>query len=790
MFVEIEGKQDSIYVGQPLELTLKIWLRPFRDKDRQIVLSEGDMWNLIANETSWGIFAERMKELAESNQRPGGEEVLREDNSGQSRSYYLYEVDATIYPQRPGKIDGQDVQIVMRYPTALGQSRDPMSSLFGDDAFPFRSRLFDDDMFASPFSRNRLSVTSVRPIVADAVVQAIQVKPIPTAGRPADYRGAVGQYKIVTEASPTRVKAGDPITLHVGVAGNGPMDLVQAPPLADLSSLTKSFKVPDEPLAGFVDGSQKVFSTSIRPRSETVTEIPPIPMSYFDPNEEKFVTVYSDPIKIEVEKSDTLALNAIVGGGGNDSRASGGESNPVSGALAAAFDNYSGDEVLRGEPLAATLSSLSWLGLAFPPLLVAGIAMILAGRRFGGTTVSLRSPIRQLQSSLARAGTAADVGLAITGYLQRRLRKQAMGSDASAAIGALRLAGHRDLAVRFERLLDESDPPAGAIDPKRLDELKRLAVAAAEEFEQRSKIWRRQPVVQSSARRAKTQAAVLFCLGTLIASQGTVGDAAETSVLGLSSPGRFSGQQQKVLLDEANQLYADALGTSENAPADSKQLASRAAEKYQLLVDDGVQNAKLYFNLANAYHKSGQAGRAIANYRRAIRIDPTNKLVLANLAQVETAAGQSSRDEASATSISDRLRAANVMVNRYIHPRTVGMVVMLLWTCFWACIALRLLRVSFPWKTLTTVTLLLLVMTAASYAASVQHLRSDKTAILVEPKVAVRSGDGENFPSTAHWDECEGQSVTVLHRRGDWVQVRGSGQTGWVRSDAIEVIGS
>jgi len=42
------------------------------------------------------------------------------------------------------------------------------------------------------------------------------------------------------------------------------MDLVQAPPLAELSSLTTDFKVPSEPLAGFVKGDRKVFSTSIR----------------------------------------------------------------------------------------------------------------------------------------------------------------------------------------------------------------------------------------------------------------------------------------------------------------------------------------------------------------------------------------------------------------------------------------------------------------------------------------------------------------------------------------------
>ncbi|NND98677.1 MAG: BatD protein, partial [Pirellulaceae bacterium] len=309
LLVEIEGKQESIYVGQALELTLKIWVRPYRDQQRNVVLSEGDMWNLIAEETNWGPFSERIASLRDQNQRPGGKEVLRQDNNGDDRSYYLYEIDATIYPQRPGEIDGDDVQVVLRYPTALGKSRDPFGSLFGSDSL-FGSSLLDDDFFGSPFG-NRLSIQSVRPVVAQTAVEPIRVRPIPEKGRPVDYRGAVGRYQIATEAKPTKVAAGDPITLHIGIAGTGPMNRIQAPPIAQLPSLTSKFKVPDEPLAGFVDGPQKVFTTTIRAKEPGIDEIPAIPFSFFDPETEKFVTVHSEPIAIEVEQAETLSLDSI-----------------------------------------------------------------------------------------------------------------------------------------------------------------------------------------------------------------------------------------------------------------------------------------------------------------------------------------------------------------------------------------------------------------------------------------------------------------------------------------------
>ena len=227
------------------------------------------MWQLLSEQTNWGPFAERIQQLADNNQRPVGTEVLRKDRDGASHSYYLYEIDATIYPKKPGKIAADDVRVVVLYPTALGQSRNPFSSFFDQMGGPAGGMMGDDNFF-SPFG-SRLTVESVRPVVADAKVEPIDVLEIPIADRPADYRGAVGKYIIATKATPTDVKAGDPITLTIGIAGTGPMDLVQAPPLAELPALAKDFKVPNEPLAGYSKGAQKVFSTTIRPRQAGVS---------------------------------------------------------------------------------------------------------------------------------------------------------------------------------------------------------------------------------------------------------------------------------------------------------------------------------------------------------------------------------------------------------------------------------------------------------------------------------------------------------------------------------------
>ena len=191
LFVEVEGGKDKVFVGQPLELTLKIWIKPFQDAEKNITLSEADMWQMVSEQTSWGSFLDRTKELATNNQRPGG--------------------------------------------------RSPISQMMGDD------------FFSSPFG-NRLAVTSTRPITGDANVAATEVLPVPTEGRPADYRGAVGRYNIVTQATPTAVKAGDSITFNIGIVGTGPMELVQAPPLSELPTVLPNHSFHNHPQATAIGG--------------------------------------------------------------------------------------------------------------------------------------------------------------------------------------------------------------------------------------------------------------------------------------------------------------------------------------------------------------------------------------------------------------------------------------------------------------------------------------------------------------------------------------------------------
>jgi len=47
-----------------------------------------------------------------------------------------------------------------------------------------------------------------------------------------------------------------------------------------------------------------------------------------------------------------------------------------------------------------------------------------------------------------------------------------------------------------------------------------------------------------------------------------------------------------------------------------------AARQYEALVDAGVVNPDLYYNLGNAYFRMGRLGPAVYQYERALRVDP------------------------------------------------------------------------------------------------------------------------------------------------------------------------
>lgn len=63
---------------------------------------------------------------------------------------------------------------------------------------------------------------------------------------------------------------------------------------------------------------------------------------------------------------------------------------------------------------------------------------------------------------------------------------------------------------------------------------------------------------------------------------------------------------------------------------------SEAIESYSKILNQGFESAALYFNIGNSYFKTGQIGRAILNYERALKMNPGDEDIQFNLRLAKT----------------------------------------------------------------------------------------------------------------------------------------------------------
>jgi hypothetical protein len=168
-----------------------------------------------------------------------------------------------------------------------------------NNPFPgFGNNFFQNNFFQNFFGGYRsknVKLTS-RPIT-------IESKQLPTANQPPNFSGAIGHFKLTVQAKPDKVAVGDPITLDMIVSGKGNFDRVEAPKFPD-NPKWKSYP----PSSDFKKGSGpaqglKKFEQAIVVKDDSVTEIPSISFSFFDPTVKKYKTLKSGPIPLTVKKS-------------------------------------------------------------------------------------------------------------------------------------------------------------------------------------------------------------------------------------------------------------------------------------------------------------------------------------------------------------------------------------------------------------------------------------------------------------------------------------------------------
>jgi hypothetical protein len=117
--------------------------------------------------------------------------------------------------------------------------------------------------------------------------------PLPTRGRPPGYSGAVGRFTLARQASPTVIQRGDPITVTTRIEGVGNIDTFSC----------ESISLPGMrvyPPRARRTGNRLTCEQVLLPEADDRLEIPAASISFFDPLNERYSTLKSQPVQLKV----------------------------------------------------------------------------------------------------------------------------------------------------------------------------------------------------------------------------------------------------------------------------------------------------------------------------------------------------------------------------------------------------------------------------------------------------------------------------------------------------------
>lgn len=259
LFLRAEIDKNNVYQGQPITVTYRIYTRV------DILQSQV---NKLPDLT--GFWNEDVKM-----QQPA--QFHTETYKGQR--YNVADIKQTIlFPEHAGNItiDPFEMTFIARVQSA---PRDFMDQFFGGNSqevnYPAKSL----------------------PVV-------VHVKPLPEAGKPAGFSGAVGKFSIEASVDKDHLKANEALNYKIKIRGSGNIKL-----LKDLNpNFPTDFEKYDPKITDTVTqtangaSGSRIYNYLVIPRHKGDYTIDPVTLSYFNPATGKYVTLTTGSFKIKVEK--------------------------------------------------------------------------------------------------------------------------------------------------------------------------------------------------------------------------------------------------------------------------------------------------------------------------------------------------------------------------------------------------------------------------------------------------------------------------------------------------------
>ncbi|MCB0210026.1 MAG: tetratricopeptide repeat protein [Anaerolineae bacterium] len=213
----------------------------------------------------------------------------------------------------------------------------------------------------------------------------------------------------------------------------------------------------------------------------------------------------------------------------------------------------------------------------------------------------------------------------------------------------------------------------------------------------------------------------------------------------------------------------------------------QAIEIYETIIEAGIEDSALYYNLGNAYFKEGDLGRAILNYRRAARLDPRDADITANL---RLARGQT-LDKLDSTGDEASINFVKIVENWFTLGEA-SVLALLLWILLCALAIIAIVSRKFRQVSLWSMVVISVFLLAGliSIANRLYNAYNYPAAVIVAENVEVMSGPGGADNYVVEFELHSGAEVTQLESRDSWrrVSLPGNDFQGWISASAIEPV--
>jgi hypothetical protein len=281
MFVKVEADKKSVFTGQPVVVTYKLYTR---------LKSES---NVTKNPSFNGFSVLDMQQpndMAYRTERFEG----REYNVNIIRKVQLYPLLAGNLELGTAEVENNIQFIRAEYLEQQAGVVNDMFSEFSDLAIPPEGIVMQKVLLQS------------KPL-------SIQVKPLPDAGKPAAFKGAVGNFMIDSRVEKNNFSTDDDGKLAIIISGEGNLQMINAPEINwpagidgfDPKATDDLFKA-TVPVSG-----RKIFEFPFTVSKPGTYSLPAIGFCYFDIRDATYKTVLSKPIEIKVSRGTGKPKTAI-----------------------------------------------------------------------------------------------------------------------------------------------------------------------------------------------------------------------------------------------------------------------------------------------------------------------------------------------------------------------------------------------------------------------------------------------------------------------------------------------